>query len=176
MTNTYEIKSTKQLNTLASGLTKSIKGLNSRLQGFVGSFIVSYNDNKDNNPFNSLMQTLASEKTFIKTKTQIINWISENTNYKVKWNKDSNYYGITYKDEKNKTLVVGENFYLTNFYDKKDDEESEKDNTKYESIDKGLKSFDKTWIKLYNTIQTADDRTAIRNKLTELLAMVTVSE
>ena len=107
MSNTYELKTTKELNLIANGLTKSVKGLNSRLQIFVGCFIVSYNQNKDNNPFNNLMQALASEETYKTTKTKIINWISNTTNYRVKWKKDSNYFAITYKDEEDIKLKEG---------------------------------------------------------------------
>ena len=171
MTNTYETKTTKELNIIANGLTKSVKGLNSRLQVFVGCFIVSYNQNKDNNPFNNLMQALASEDTYKTTKTKIINWISNTTNYRVKWKKDSNYFAISYKDEKDKELKVNEAFYTSNFYDKTEEEET-KDNTKYESVDKGLKTLDKTWEKLYNTIVDKSDRRKIQKKLEELLAII----
>ena len=172
MTNTYEVLNTKQLTSMASGLTKSVKGLNSRLQVFVGSFVISYNDNKDNNPFNNLMQALASEDGFTKTKTKIINWINATTNYKVKWVKESNYFGITYKDSNDKVLKVNEEFYTTCFYDKTESEENEKDNTKYESIDKGLKSFDKTWEKLYNTATNSSDKKQIKERLERFLAII----
>lgn len=173
MVNTYEIKTTKQLNTQALGLTKSIKDINKRLQSFIGCFIISYNDNKDNNPFNSVMQALAGDKSFRNIKYDIVNWINRVTNYRVKWDKDKNYYGITYKDKDDKTLSVGDEFYTTNFYDKKQDEESEqKDNTKYESIDKGLKTLDKTWTKLFNTIANESDKRTVKIKLQELLTLV----
>jgi threonine aldolase len=117
------------------------------------------------------MQALASEETYKTTKTKIINWISNTTNYRVKWKKDSNYFAITYKDEEDKELKVNEAFYTSNFYDKTEEEET-KDTTKYESVDKGLKTLDKTWEKLYNTIVDKSDRRKIQKKLEELLAII----
>lgn len=136
--NTYTIKTNKQLMTTAYGLVTSMKQFNNRTQQFLGDFLVSYGTTHNSTPFNLFIQALLTDKKYNKTRVQIIKWISETTNYKVKFNKDKGTYGIAFQKDKGTEFTPEETFYTTNFFDDDDTEKEVKDYT----VENFLKALD----------------------------------
>lgn len=136
--NTYSIKTNKQLMLTATGLVTSMKQFNNRTQQFLGDFLTSYGTTHNSTPFNLFFQALLTDKKYNKTRVQIIKWISETTNYKVKFNKDKGTYGIAFQKGKGEVFTPLETFYTTNFFDEDDTEKEVKDYT----VENFLKALD----------------------------------
>lgn len=143
----YTIKTTKQLKIAATSLSKSVKGMNKNIQQWLGDFLISFNDNRDNTPFNTLMQALVEAK-MDKTRTQVIKWVAEVSNYKVKYSKEKGF-GVTYKDQNDKSFTPNEKFENTTFYTL---EQPVKEKTAgYKNTDEAMKGIEKVLAKAMAT-------------------------
>lgn len=135
--NNYTIKTNQQLMSTVTSLVTSMKQFNQKTQQFLGDFIVSYGTTHNSTCFNLFMQALLTDKRYNKTRVQIIKWISETTNYKVKYNKDKGTYGIGFK-QGSTVFEPLDTFYSTNFYDEEEQEKQAKEYT----IDNFMKSLE----------------------------------
>lgn len=143
----YSIKTNKQLKQSATNLAKSVKGLNKNLQQWLGDFLVSFNDNRDNTPFNTLMQSLVESK-LDKSRVQIIHWVAEVSNYKVKYSKEKGF-GVTYKDKDDKSFTPNEKFESTTFYTL--EQEPKEKATGYKNTEEAMKGIEKVLVKAMET-------------------------
>ena len=119
MTNTYNAKTIKELNTAATGLVRSVKGLNKRLQVFLGDFLVSWRDgvSRENAPINKLFKAMAEDKALNTTRVSMAKWVEENSNYKIVYDKDKDTYGVKYKKEEDRQEEdLFKSFFTTVFY------------------------------------------------------------
>lgn len=143
----YTIKTNKQLKQSATNLAKSVKGLNKNIQQWLGDFLVSFNDNRDNTPFNTLMQSLVESK-LDKSRVQIIHWIAEVSNYKVKYSKEKGF-GVTYKDKEDKSFTPNEKFENTTFYTL--EQEPKEKSSGYKNTEEAMKGIEKVLVKAMET-------------------------
>jgi len=144
---TYTIKTNKQLKIAATSLSKSVKGMNRNIQQWLGDFLISYNDNRDNTPFNTLMQALVESK-YDKTRIQIVKWVAEVSNYKVKYSKDKGF-GVTYKDKDDKSFTPNEKFESTTFYTMEQPKKEKAEG--YKNTEEAMKGIEKVLAKAMAT-------------------------
>jgi hypothetical protein len=153
----YNAKSTKELNIASTGLVRSVKGLNRRLQVFLGDFMVSWRDgsSRENAPIDRLFKALAEDKAFNTTRVAMAKWLEENSNYRIVYNKDKDTYGVKYKKEEDRQEEdLFKSFFTTVFYESTGGESGNKG--EYESLESFKKALIKSLEKAKKTFSDAE--------------------
>ena len=164
----YTAKTTKQLKATSLGLVKSVKGMNQRLQCFIGDFLVSWRDgsSRDNSPINALFTEMAKDKSFNATRVRIAQWVEKNSNYRIVYDSKKDYYGVKYKSEKERVEVdLLPSFFTTTFYQVEESGAGNED-----KVYKNLEAFEKALVNSLKKARKSFSETEIASIVAKVLA------